>query len=206
MPSAIVVREIDANDLPPAVAIIARGMRDNPLHIAVFGRNPETRAVRLSRMFTSVLPMVLAKGVVVGAFDVDTLVGIAGILPPGRCQPSWTEKLALLPRIVPAVGGDAFVRVGAWTSTWAKHDPAEPHCHLGPIVVDAHLQRQGVGSVLMKECCTRMDRDHTAGYLETDKLENVAFYQRFGFEIVRSLPVLDTPNWFMRREATIPDP
>src|SRR5262245_25131168 len=199
MSSAIVVHEIEARDLPTAVAIIARGMRDNPLHIAVFGGDPDMRSARLNRMFAAALPMVLSKGVVIGAFDQQTLVGIAGILPPGRCQPSWTEKLALLPRIVPAVGGQAFVRVGTWTSTWAKHDPAEPHCHLGPIAVDAHLQRKGIGSVLMRECCTRLDRDRTVGYLETDKLENVAFYQRFGFQTVRSVPVLNTPNWFMRR-------
>ena len=52
--------------------------------------------------------------------------------------------------------------------TWAKHDPEEPHWHLGPVAVDAHL--------------------------ETDRPENVSFYERFGFEIVGEQEVLGVPN------------
>jgi predicted N-acetyltransferase YhbS len=111
------------------------------------------------------------------------------------------EKLSLLPRIFPAVGGGAFARVGRWMSTWAEHDPAEPHWHLGPVAVDAHLQGQGIGSLLMTEYCARLDRMRAVGYLETDKPSNVAFYERFGFETTGSATVLNTPNWFMRRAA-----
>ena len=44
--------------------------------------------------------------------------------------------------------------------------------------------------------------DHHAGdvaYLETDKPENVSFYQRFGFEVTEEAQVLGIPNWFMLR-------
>jgi hypothetical protein len=53
----------------------------------------------------------------------------------------------------------------------------------------------------MQECCARLDRLHIAGYLETDKALNVRFYERFGFETIASAPVLDVPNWFMKRNA-----
>jgi hypothetical protein len=36
-------------------------------------------------------------------------------------------------------------------------------------------------------------------YLETDKTENVRFYERFGFEVIGEEPVIGVPNWFMRR-------
>ena len=39
----IVVRELDEADLPSAVGIVARGMRDNPLHIAALGSDTEKR-------------------------------------------------------------------------------------------------------------------------------------------------------------------
>jgi hypothetical protein len=197
----LVVRELTDADLSAAVGIVARGMRDNPLHVAAFGTDPELRGRRLMRMFTVALPFIFSKGVVLGAFDGETLTGIAGMVPPGHCQPSLTEKLGVMPRLVPAVGGGAFARVGRWMSAWAQRDLREAHWHLGPVAVDAHLQGQGIGTLLMTEYCARLDRAHAAGYLETDKASNVTFYARFGFETIGSAPVLETANWFMKRGA-----
>ena len=199
--SIITVRELNPADMSSAVGIVARGMRDNPLHIAALGSDAEVRGRRLIRMFTVALPMIFSKGIVLGAFDHDTLVGIAGMVAPGQCQPSLTEKLTLMPRMIPAVGGGAFARVGRWMGAWAQHDLRQPHWHLGPVAVDTHLQGTGIGTSLMKEYCSRLDRAHVAGYLETDKPANVAFYERFGFQTIGSAPVLNTPNWFMKRTA-----
>ena len=201
MNGILVVRELTDADLSAAVGIVARGMRDNPLHVAAFGTDAELRGRLLMRMFAVALPFIFSKGVVLGAFDGETLTGIAGMVPPGHCQPSFTEKLGAMPRLVPAVGGGAFARVGRWMSAWAQHDLREPHWHLGPVAVDAHLQGQGIGTLLMTEYCVRLDRAHAAGYLETDKASNVTFYARFGFETIDTTPVLDTPNWFMARKA-----
>lgn len=199
MTRALVVRELHDTDLPSAVGVVARGMRDNPLHIAAFGEDVELRGRRLIRMFTVALPLIFSKGVVLGAFGEDTLAGIAGMVAPGHCQPSVTEKLTVMPRLVPAVGSRSLTRVGRWMAVWAQHDLRQPHWHLGPVAVDAHLQGTGIGTLLMKEYCARLDRAHVAGYLETDKASNVAFYEKFGFETITSAPVLNIPNWFMKR-------
>ena len=201
MSGGVLVRELKEGDLPSAVGVVARGMRDNPLHIAALGDDVEARGQRLIRMFTVALPLILSKGVVLGAFDGETLAGIAGMTAPGQCQPSLTERLSLMPRLVPAVGGGAFTRVGRWMGIWAQHDLRQPHWHLGPVAVDAHLQGTGIGTLLMKEYCARLDRAHVAGYLETDKESNVRFYERFGFQTISTAPVLNTPNWFMKRTA-----
>ena len=201
MSGVIVVRDLEEADLPSAVGIVARGMRDNPLHVAALGADAQRRGQRLIRLFTVALPPIFSRGVILGAFDGDTLVGIAGMIAPGLCQPSVTEKLSVVPRLVPAVGSGAFARVRRWMSTWAQHDLREPHWHLGPVAVDAHLQGTGIGTLLMTEYCARLDRAHAVGYLETDKPSNVAFYERFGFETIGSTPVLNTPNWFMKRTA-----
>ena len=107
----IIIRELAEADLPAAVGIIARSMRDNPLHIAALGIDPNQRINRLTGMFRVALPLVLSKGLVLGAFENDTLVGIAGMIAPGHCQSTSMEKLALTPRVVPAVGFEAAVRV-----------------------------------------------------------------------------------------------
>src|SRR4026208_730888 len=186
---------------PAAVGIVARGMRDNPLHIAALGNDANQRTNRLTGMFKVALPLVLSKGLVLGAFDDETLVGIAGMIAPGGCQPTWIEKLTLTPRVVPAGGVDAAPRGVSWLDQWAKYDLREPHWHLGPVSVDAHLQGTGIGTRLMNEYCSRLDVAHATGYLETDKASNVKFYERFGFETIASAPVLQTPNWFMKRLA-----
>ena len=201
--TGINLRELLHADLPCAVAVVARGMRDNPIHIATLGEDVELRSRRLTRMFTLALPMIFSKGVVLGAFEGTRLVGLAGMIAPGHCQPSLTEKLTVMPRMVPAVGGSAFAKVGRWMGAWAQQDLKEPHWHLGPVAVDAHLQGHGIGTLLMKEYCARLDRGHVAGYLETDKSSNVTFYERFGFATIGSASVLDTPNWFMKREARL---
>ena len=197
----IAVRELVSADLPVAVGVVARGMRDNPLHIAAFGDDPEVRGQRLARMFAVALPLIHSKGVVLGAFDGNLLVGIAGMIAPGRCQPSLTERLAVMPRLLPAVSAGAFARLGRWMAIWAEHDLRQPHWHLGPVAVDAHLQGTGIGTLLMTEYCARVDRAQAVGYLETDKTWNVRFYERFGFQTIAEQPVLNTPNWFMKREA-----
>ena len=195
------VRELNQADLPSAVGVVARGMRDNPLHLAAFGADAELRSKRLIGMFTVGLPLMLSKGALLGAFDGETLVGIAGMMAPGRCQPTFIEKLAVMPRIVPAVGRGTFTRVQRWMAAWAQHDLRQPHWHLGPVAVDAHLQGTGIGTRLMNEYCARVDSACATGYLETDKASNVRFYEKFGFETIATGPVLDTPNWFMQRRA-----
>jgi len=197
----IIIRELGESDLPAAVGVVARGMRDNPLHVAALGTDANQRINRLTGMFMAALPLVLSKGILLGAFDEATLVGVAGMLAPGRCQPTLMEKLALAPRIVPGVGFDAAVKVRSWLDEWARYDVRQPHSHLGPVSVDADRQGTGIGTRLMNEYCSRVDATHTIGYLETDKASNVKFYEKFGFETIASTAVLATPNWFMKRSA-----
>lgn len=89
--------------------------------------------------------------------------------------------------------------MGKWISIWATHDPDETHVHLGPLAVDAHVQGQGIGSPIVQEHWRRLDRTSEVGYHETDKPEDVRFYERFGFEVIGEEPVLGVPNRFMRR-------
>ena len=53
----------------------------------------------------------------------------------------------------------------------------------------------------MERYCEALDRSGKAGYLETDRPENVAFYRRFGFDVTGEVPVLGVRSYFMRRAA-----
>jgi ribosomal protein S18 acetylase RimI-like enzyme len=69
------------------------------------------------------------------------------------------------------------------------------------MAVDVHLQGRGVGSAMLADFCARMDEQGAVAYLETDKSENVRFYERFAFSVVAESKVLGVPSWFMSRPA-----
>lgn len=185
-------------DLDEAVAVVARGMRDNPLHVAAYGADPERRLTCHARL-TRALFQVFTEQQPICAVRDGVIVGVTGAAPAGTCQPSAVQRLKLMPKLV-ALGPRAAARVGSWMNTWAEHDPDEPHVHLGPLAVDARLQGQGIGGQIMREHCRRLDEAGDTGYLETDKLENVRFYERFGYELTGEDTVIGVRNWFMRRE------
>jgi len=195
----MIVRELEASELKEAARLLARGMRDNPAHIAVFGPNADQRKRALSRLFLPALQGLYRRGTILGAFEYDVLVGVCGMAPPGRCRPGAIDKLRVLPHVLIGNPPAVLVRVLRWVSEWARLDPADPHWHLGPVAVDAHLQGQGIGSALLSAFGDRMDASATRAYLETDRPENVRFYEKFGFCVVSQHMVLDVPNWFMIR-------
>lgn len=191
----------DPSEIGAVLGLISRGMRDNPTHVAALGEDPERRQKRVHRIFSKVVP-------VMGHFDHllvarhpdNTVLGVLGMAAPGRCQPNAKQRMQLTLGLLP-LGPYALSRSLRWVGTWEKHDPEERHWHLGPVAVDAHLQGMGIGSKLMRVFCAQMDAAEETAYLETDKPENVRFYERFGFEIVGEEQVIGVPNWYMARPA-----
>jgi predicted N-acetyltransferase YhbS len=108
------------------------------------------------------------------------------------------DRVTLVPALITA--GMSIGRISRWMSTWAKHDPSRTHSHLGPVAVDLDRQGQGIGGALLGEYCKRIDAVGMASYLETDKVENVRLYERFGFDVTGEANVIGVSNWFMMRE------
>jgi GNAT superfamily N-acetyltransferase len=191
------VGDLERDEIAEAVAVLARGMRDNPLHVAAFGDDPERRRRTLERLFGALF-RVMTDQTPICARRAGSIVAATGIAPASTCQPAGRQRLGLALALLTA-GPAGAIRAVRWTKAWGERDPDEPHVHLGPLAVDAHLQGQGIGSAVLAEYCRRLDAAGEIGYLETDKAENVAFYARQGFETVDQAEVLGVPNWFMRR-------
>ncbi len=128
------------------------------------------------------------------------MVGVLNAVEWPRCQLSPLEGLRLLPRLL-RVSGAALPRVAKVASVWKRHDPRQRHWHLGPIGVLPQMQGRGIGSRLLEHFCAMADDRRDAVYLETDRAENVPLYERFGFAVTASEPLLSVPNWFMWRAA-----
>ena len=191
---------LDTSEVETVLDVTARGMRDNPLHVAAFGDDPERRRHRFRALMSAAFSTRDFSHTLVARREDGVIVGVCGMMPPGGCRPGIGQQLRVLPALL-SMGPRTIWRVARWMGVWQKHDPDERHWHLGPLAVDAHLQGEGVGSRMMGVFCAQMDAARQDAYLETDKEVNVRFYTRFGFEVVAEQEVLGVPNWFMIRPA-----
>ena len=195
----MLVRDLRIEEIGDAAAVLSRGMRDNPIHERVFGADPDHREAALRRLFTALLAQDQRKGAVLGAFSSDTLVGVCAMVPPGRCRPLLREKMALLGALARDNSPGSVRAALLWSSCWARQDLPAPHWHLGPLGVERDRQGQGIGSALLEAFTAHVDSNHGLAYLETDKRDNVPFYERLGFEVTAESTVLGIPCWFMVR-------
>jgi GNAT superfamily N-acetyltransferase len=215
--------DIELSDLRPpefslAVGMAARGMRDNPSSVMLFGDDPARRVRGLEVTFRWILSSLQRPPLV--ARRHGAIVGLAALAPPDRCfyrQTVARERVVqigerrlgfmaphipwrLLPPLL-GLGPRALGRLSTWGEAGLKHDPPEPHQHVELVVVEAGLQGLGIGRAMMGETCRRLDSLPAEGYLETDKPENLRFYERFGFEVSGEATILQTRSWYMRRPS-----
>ena len=202
--SPIVVRSLAPASMEPAARLLAGSMRDNPLHQRVFSGSAHIEPL-LTAAFIRLLQRQMRTGLVLGAFDGEALVGVAAMVPPGHCQPTLREKLAMLAILIRAGMWRNLPKIHHWLRIWAREDPEVDHWHLGPAAVERKLQGQGIGTALMTAICDALDQRRAIGYLETDKGANVRLYRRGGFEVIAEQQVLGVPNWFMLRPRNPPN-
>lgn len=205
-------------ELPLAAGVAARGMRDNPSSIALFEDDPVRRVRGLEPIYQWVLGSL--QGPVLVARRNGIIVGLAALAPPEQCffrQTAAQQKIVgvgdmraavTVPRVpwrlvlpLLRLGPGALSRLSAWGEMGMRHDPQVRHQHVELVVVEAALQGLGIGGVLMDALCREMDAVGDVAYLETDKQENLRFYERFGFEVTGEAAVHDTTNWYMQRRA-----
>ena len=190
------VKKYSAGHLDDCVTLLANAFVSNPLHLAAFGagRIDQNRLffrIGLRQMFLGQAFVVLADGAVGGYVHFNA---------SPHCLPAPEEvPLAVATLLKPL--GEAIPQVIRWYSRWCRLDPDEPHIHLGPIGVAPSLQRQGTGTALMRHYVAYLAHENAAGYLETDRRENVEFYQKFGFTVQREEELLGTPIWYMWRPS-----
>jgi GNAT superfamily N-acetyltransferase len=192
----VMLRPVGGASYDTAAQLLGRGMRDNPMHAAAIGADPDRRVRVMAKLFARLLPM--PGRVAVGAWDATgRLVGVADAAEPGHCQPTGRERLQLVRPMLGA--GTAIPRFFTWMNAWSKRDPRRPHSHFGPFAVDLDRQGHGIGTRLLGNYLDTVDDAGLLSYLETDRAENVRLYERYGYVVTSRADVLGVPNWFMER-------
>ena len=196
MAALVEVRKYSADRLDECVTLLANAFVTNPLHLAAFGAG----RVDQNRLFFRIGLRQMFLGQAFVALVDSVIGGYVHFNASPHCLPAPEEvPLAVATLLKPL--GEAIPQVVRWYSRWCRLDPDEAHIHLGPIGVAPALQRQGVGTALMRHYVAHLARENAAGYLETDRRENVEFYQKFGFTVQREEELLGTPIWYMWRAS-----
>lgn len=190
------VKKYSADRLDECVSMLAQAFVTNPLHLSAFGagrldQNRRFFRIGLRRMF---------RGTAFVALNDGAVCGYAHFNAAPHCLPA-PEEIPNAAATVLAPMGEAVPQMIRWFSRWCRLDPDEPHVHLGPIGVEPKMQRQGIGKALMRRYLEHLEQEKTAGYLETDRAENVEFYKSFGFVVRREEQLIGAPIWYMWRPS-----
>ncbi len=190
------IRPMHPEERPLAARVIASGMAENPIHLAVHGPDREERLRSLELSFGAILRATERPALVVS--EGGEILGAAVWGPPGACPLSGERKetLAAETETLPPAVRERFL---AWRAAWGANDPSdEAHWHLGPFTVRSDLRGEGLGTALLNAFLDLVD-DAGFAYLETDTERNSRYYERFGFTTVGWSEVLDVLCWFMSR-------
>jgi hypothetical protein len=92
------VGALDPSSMEEAIGVLARGMRENPIHVAAFGQDPERRQRSLRRFFGAAFTVIsLHEHMIVARSEDGRVVGVLGMMPPGACRVPFSI-CALCPR------------------------------------------------------------------------------------------------------------
>jgi len=162
-------------------SLLARAFRDNPMNRAVLRRSPDARVranqlgarmlLRVAETSGHVLVAEAGAGGPSGA-----LIGFEPFRPPAPSA-SLAQALLLLRQ-----GLRAALRWGAVQAELASIRPDDPHWTLAMVGVDPDRQGAGIGAGLVARWVDGIAAVPAPAWVETDRLELVPFYQRFGFE------------------------
>ena len=185
------VREATAADRHDVVRVMAAAFDDDPVTrwLVPPGRSLEplfAAHARWAHFAPGCTDLAVRDGEPVGAAFWD---------PPGF-RVSALRQVAALPFYVRALG--RYLGRGATVeSVMHRSRPHEEFWYLAG--VGAVHRVEGIGTALLRH---RLDRVGGPAYLESSKQENIALYERFGFELREGIHLPDGPDlWPMWRNG-----
>ncbi len=192
-------RELSPKEIAHAAAVATRAFLDDN-YFRYLMPEERVRARALPLLFSSQLRHSGANAHTVTARDErGNVAGVALWVEPGHWPPPLSLQLAQVPSSLRALyrHPSTLRRAGTYLRTILKVHPKELSWYLPLLAVDPSFQGHGAGTTLMEEGVSRMEKDGVGGYLETQKVENHAFYNRFGFQLVDTLhPTPDGPAYY----------
>ena len=194
------VRPARRSDVPALARALGRAFYDDPV-MTWMQPDAGRRSAALAGFFGAMTRYHFLSG---GGSEVATAesgIGAAALWdPPGRWHHSSREQVAMLPAVIRAFRGHLGAGRALTEAMQAVH-PEEPHWYLAIIGSDPTVRGSGCGHALMRSRLDRCDAEHAPAYLESSNPDNIAYYNRFGFEVTGEIVMPDGPTlWPMWRQ------
>lgn len=200
------VTRLHTDETAQASRVLARAFQGDPLQSYVFP-DPGERSALSPAHFEPLIRYGLLAGEV---WATDPLNGVAVWWPPAHSDVD-NAKLTdagffALPETIGPEPFRRFCAVLDFLEPFHRTDMPDPHWYAMVIGVDSHAQGRGIGSLLISPVLSRADQDGVPCYLETCQPANVRFYQKHGFQVIRSgiEPGSGLPYWTFKRPAQEP--
>ena len=183
-------RPAGKDDLRDLSHVLARAFYDDPVMMWLLPKQ-RARTAQLRRLFAAMTRHHhLALGGVEVACDGPSIGAAALWDPPNHWQETRRAMLLMSPTFI-RVFGLRSAQGQAVQELMKRAHPEEPHWYLAVIGSDPTVRGKGFGQALMRSRLDRCDAEYCPAYLESTKLENVPYYQRFGFEVTREIALPD---------------
>ena len=208
MPDANVL-SLEKSHYKEASEVLARAFFNDPAVVTILNRFPtqeDERIKRLNNAFFASIEISRKKGTWFPYVELDDrIAGAAIVHPPGVYPLPIMSQVGILSKTILRTRSlHGMRRWMTWINSIEKEhpDPKDtPHYYLEFIGVDAAHQGKGLGSSILGAVTQRADQEQTGVFLETANPQNLAQYDRFGFETISERDILGAHAWFMWRPA-----
>lgn len=146
----------------------------------------------------------IADNFILGGFVEGELRGVAFITPPQK--PKNNQEMESITsdseeEFAKAIGEEALMRIEAYSNLKKANKPSSPHFYINALGVHPQSQGKGIGKAILSQVheMSEQDYDSQGVALDTQTLENVGYYQRFGYDVSTTAELENVKNWFMLR-------
>jgi GNAT superfamily N-acetyltransferase len=182
--------------MPALAVVLARAFRNDPIVRWPLPHGLDDLKASIRSMFTWAYVDLADLGMV---WETAGGAGVAVWVPPGGTEQLVASDQAVREQLA-TLTDDGGRRYGVLWDWIEDQLPDEPAWFLDAIGVDPERQGEGIGASLVRWGIDRAASDGVPATLETGLIENVGYYERFGFRVVHE----GEPEpggvhvWFMR--------
>ena len=183
-----------ANDDQNAQRILSEAFEDDPIMTWI-----STDPSFLSTLFTFLVPLYRKQGM---GFMSDDKTGVALWMKPESKIKLQLSSIKHIFQLWKILGFKSLFKLDRLFLVSSKYEPKEPHYYLYSIGVTRNSKGKGVGPSLLKPTLIKSDTEHKSIYLENTKSENIPFYEKHGFKVVKEVKLgKKAPKmWLMVRQ------
>lgn len=177
------VIQLEAADFPcyELEGLLCRIFDQDP-HFNWLVRQDGQRQAAMRRLFRQLLQRASSG---IGRVNVAADFSGAAIWYPPHAWPlPLAEQHAFFLEYLQIAGFARAIRRGIGLKRMDARHPQSPHCYLQVIGVAEDCRRRGAGADLLQPMLAVCDKEGIGGYLETANSANLAFYAKWGFDVV----------------------